>query len=475
LKTSYSQVRILKITKSKTNINWKKLYTLGIIFLLLTSTLLIFIPKIEAQKRFSGSGSGTPWDPYVITNVKQLQEMKYDLRAYYVLGNDIDASETKYWNDGRGFEPIGDFDNRFTGSFDGRGYKIYNLYINTTRWYVGLFGIVGYKGIIKNVGLENATILSVGWYVGGLIGVNFGTVSNSYLIGSVKGGQTVGGLIGQNDGTVSNCYSTGSVKGTSAVGGLIGLNSGLVSNCYSTAIVNGKDSAGGLIGLNYYGTVSNSYSRTSVNGSWSVGGLIGTNNYGKVFNCYSRGHVNGNTSVGGLIGAIYIGLVFNCYSAGFVNGINLIGGLIGWSYYGEVLNSFWDIETSGLKTSVGGTGKTTSEMKNVRTYTDVGWSKGLESPWDFVGNPYDDKGNEDIWNIDSNINDGYPYLTTIKIGELSKVNAKAKGSNEIQWLLYIIFAGVIGGMIAVLFILIRKLKDLRLRSANPNIKNNQRN
>jgi len=140
--------------------------------------------------------------------------------------------------------------------------------------------------------------------------------------------------------------------------------------------------------------------------------------------------------------------------------------LIGSSYYGEVLNSFWDIEISGLKTSAGGTGKTTAEMKNVRTYTDVGWSKGLESPWDFVGNPYDDKGNEDIWNIDSNINDCYPYLTTIKIGELSKVNAKAKGSNEIQWVLYIIFAGVIGGMIAILFILIRKLKDLRLQSTD---------
>jgi tRNA A-37 threonylcarbamoyl transferase component Bud32/biopolymer transport protein ExbD len=50
-------------------------------------------------------------------------------------------------------------------------------------------------------------------------------------------------------------------------------------------------------------------------------------------------------------------------------------------------------------------------MKNVRTYTDVKWSKGLESPWDFVGNPYDDKGNEDIWNIDPNVNDGHPYLT----------------------------------------------------------------
>jgi hypothetical protein len=50
-------------------------------------------------------------------------------------------------------------------------------------------------------------------------------------------------------------------------------------------------------------------------------------------------------------------------------------------------------------------------MKNVRTYTDILWSEGLNSPWDFVGNPYDDKGNEDIWDIKPNINNGYPYLT----------------------------------------------------------------
>jgi hypothetical protein len=43
-------------------------------------------------------------------------------------------------------------------------------------------------------------------------------------------------------------------------------------------------------------------------------------------------------------------------------------------------------------------------MKNVRTYTDKAWSQGLDSPWDFVGNPYDDKGNEDIWDINPNIN-----------------------------------------------------------------------
>jgi hypothetical protein len=366
--------------------NLKKLFSLGIIFLLLTSSFLIFIPKIEAQNRFSGSGSGTPDDPYVITNAKQLFEIRYDLKAYYVLGNDINASETRYWKDGEGFEPIGNKDNPFTGSFDGRGHKIYNLYINTTRDYVGLFGLVEQKGIIKNVVLENVKISSTGNYVGGLIGANAGKIYNCYSTGSVNGKDNVGGLIGANFGTVSNCYSTGSINGHSSVGGLIGWNSieGIVSNSYSTSSVNGK----------YI----------------NVGGLIGSNR-GKVSNCYSTGSVNGKDYVGGLIG-YNVGIVSNCYSTGSVNGKDYVGGLIGYNAGGTASNSFWDIQTSGLTISAGGTGKTTEQMKNVRTYTDVIWSKGLDSPWDFVGNPYDDKGNEDIWDIKPNINNGYPYLTT---------------------------------------------------------------
>jgi hypothetical protein len=484
----------LKTSSSMTGINLEKLFALGIIFLLLTSTFLIFIPKIEAQNRFSGKGSGTPWDPYVITNVKQLQEMKYDLKAHYVLGNDIDASETRYWNNGQGFEPIGDKDSPFTGSFDGRGYKIYNLYINTTRDYVGLFGVVGKEGIIKNVGLENVEISSKGGYdVGGLIGWNIGSVSNCYSTGSVKGNEFVGGLIGVNVGEVSNCYSTGYVNGNENVGGLIGLNgdggkiyysysaatvdgkryvgglvgvnieevsnsystgtvkgifsvggligfnwwTGIVTNCYSTGSINGHDQVGGLIGDNA-GIVTNCYSITTVNGEGWVGGLIGINsgtvskcyststvkgagfvggligdNSGKVANCYSTASVNGQGHVGGLIG-VNFGKVSNCYSTGIVKGRSNVGGLIGVNEFrGTVSNSFWDIQTSGRMYSAGGTGKTTAEMKNIRTYTDVAWSKGLEEPWDFVGNPYDDKGNEDIWVIDPNINNGYPYLTTI--------------------------------------------------------------
>jgi len=84
------------------------------------------------------SGSGTEADPYVITNASELQAMNDDLGASYVLGNDIDASSIA------NFDPIGEFQNEFTGSFDGDGYTISGLTINRPEEErVGLFGRTG--------------------------------------------------------------------------------------------------------------------------------------------------------------------------------------------------------------------------------------------------------------------------------------------------------------------------------------------
>jgi len=143
----------------------------------------------------------------LITNCTELQDMKNDLSGDYYLANDIDCSCTKTWNEGAGFEPI----SIFTGTFDGQGYTITNLFINrSATGYVGLFGYTGSGSEIKNVGLENANI-SGHEYVGGLVGQNdcyFTTISNSYSTGSVSGSyESVGGLVGWNcDGTINNCY-----------------------------------------------------------------------------------------------------------------------------------------------------------------------------------------------------------------------------------------------------------------------------
>ncbi|GAI11132.1 unnamed protein product, partial [marine sediment metagenome] len=109
-----------------------------------------------------------------ITTLEQLQAMKDDLTADYILDNDIDASATSGWNDGKGFEPVGRWIETeddiilycpdhtywtyqpFTGSFDGQGYTISNLFMDWSavgcpnEHSVGLFGNTD-GATIKNV------------------------------------------------------------------------------------------------------------------------------------------------------------------------------------------------------------------------------------------------------------------------------------------------------------------------------------
>jgi len=104
--------------------------------------------------------------------------------------------------------------------------------------------------------------------------------------------------VGWNEGTVSDSYFTGKVTSYkpygsgleeflhSGAGGLVGCNYGSVSNSYSSANVTGEYGIGGLVGRNLDGTVSSSYSTGRVIGRWDVGGLIGSYEYSTVNNSY---------------------------------------------------------------------------------------------------------------------------------------------------------------------------------------------
>lgn len=344
----------------------------------------------------------------------------------FELDNDINTADTENWNEGAGFSPIGNNTTKFTGIFDGKGFKIDSLYINRpSQTYLGLFGYT-YTTDISDIGLTNCNISGTsdyvgglagyihytditgcytsgsvstsGSYVGGLVGYSkFSDISESYSSSSVNGYERVGGLVGLNytSANISNCNSTGNVTGNTRVGGLVGYNysSSSVSNCYSTGNVNGYYSVGGLIGNNHSSNASNSYSTSPVSGTYNVGGLIGYNDYSGLSNSYCTGSVDGSEDLGGLIGENHVSTVSNCYSVGGVTGGSYnFGGLIGNNDNSDINNCFWDIETSGLNISDGGTGKTTEDMKTVSTYTFVGWN--------FTS----------IWAVHDLINNGYPFL-----------------------------------------------------------------
>jgi len=291
-----------------------------------------------------------------------LDAIRDNLGGHHTLMNDLDSTTAGYdelasptANGGKGWQPIGTGDDEFTGSFDGQGYEIRDLFINRPdEWFVGLFGIVGEEGVIDNICVVNVTVIGED-RVGGLMGANAGSLGNSYSTGAVTGGSEVGGLVGGNAGTLSNSYSTGAVTGNELVGGLVGGNSGTLSNSYSTGTVTGGSEVGGLVGVNA-GTLSNSYSTGTVTGGSEVGGLVGVNRF------------DGLTS-----------------------------------------NSFWDIETSGQATSDGGTGINTTEMQDFTTFTDTE-TEGLDEPWDIVAVAGPSIRNHSyIWNIVDD--ETYPFLS----------------------------------------------------------------
>jgi hypothetical protein len=226
-------------------------------------------------------GSGTSEDPYQISDVYELQYVKNDLIANYILVNDIDALDTVNWNNGDGFEPIGDNSNKFTGTFDGQEYSIRGLYAyRPSTSYVGLFGSTGTVSEVNNIGLKDINVTGSS-YVGGLVGDNGGSVNQSYSTGNVTGNSDVGGFVGRNnDGSITQSYSTANIyligdwPGTS--GGLVGNNGGSVTQCYSTGMVIGSESdIGGLVGWNFDGSVTQSYWNINTSGIGTSDGGAG--------------------------------------------------------------------------------------------------------------------------------------------------------------------------------------------------------
>jgi len=199
------------------------------------------------EQPFSGAGSGTPQDPYIITDINELQQMNNDLSASYELGCDIDARATEPPSDTDGFVPIGSCHDCFTGVFQGAGHIIRGLWVDSPGdSCVGLFGQAAGSRIC-NVGLLDVHVTG-GRYVGGLVGLNFGEVEEVYVAGGVHGLANIGGLAGANHGNITNCYCCVDVCGRAggqAIGGFVGaIEQGMVKNCYCIGAVTGPERAG---------------------------------------------------------------------------------------------------------------------------------------------------------------------------------------------------------------------------------------
>ena len=272
-------------------------------------------------------GEGTPEDPYVITDVDDLQAMQDDLEGHYVLGNDIDASATEDWNDEGdgplGFDPVGDADEPFTGSLDGNGYAITDLTVNRTdEDEVGLFGYIE-AGTVKDVHLEQVNVTGNqqddSQRVGGLAGRAVeSTVSGVEVTGTVTGHSddtfsATGGVLGRQDGGVVEDVTAVDIQVTGdwRVGGLVGyITDGdlLESSVSGTVTVTGEDgraNLGGAVGYQADGVIADVSAATDVTApdTSAVGGLVGLLD-GEIRDSQATGAVSARTDVGGLVGNV---------------------------------------------------------------------------------------------------------------------------------------------------------------------------
>jgi len=313
-------------------------------------------------------GAGTQTNPYIITTPEELDDVRTNLLAYYMLGNDIDL--TAYLAPGGGGyaqwgaagwmpigqEPVSSALNAFRGGLDGAGYAVSGLWIDRQTGpdseCVGLFGHA-VNATFENLGVVLAPAGIIGDFrVGGLVGrlaaYNGGSASvkNCYVVGDVTGNDSrVGGLLGgfsigaatgtnpPCDGIVENCYTAGTVTGgNEQIGGLIGYRYtggiSIVRNCYSTCDVTGGNYVGGLIGDQQTGSgtyaggphpstaacyITNCYATGDVVNTSNriAGGLLGrqdrydNGSRAEIAGCFTTGNIIGDaTNAGGIVGVI---------------------------------------------------------------------------------------------------------------------------------------------------------------------------
>ena len=202
-----------------------------------------------------------------IADWNDLDAVRNDLSADYVLVNNLDSETDGYAGIGDDFTPIGNGNNEFVGTFDGGGYGIADMSVDNDDRPGGLFSTTESGALIENVFVSGSvTDPSDGFDEnGGLVGNHQGGIIKNCAVNvdvsAVDTERAAGGLCGaMSDGTVEKCYALGSVDGNERVGGLVGNNSdGLVDTCYSVGAVSGNDDVGGLVGSTSSFDVEDSY------------------------------------------------------------------------------------------------------------------------------------------------------------------------------------------------------------------------
>ncbi len=172
-----------------------------------------------------------------IYDAEGLDAIRNDLKGNYILMKDIRFTDADFAEGGRfagGWEPIGDASAGYRGIFNGNGYVVYGLQVDTDKNYAGLFGCVEVKantnqgGMIINLGVSGARITA-----------NAGEWNECY-VGVIAGSaEIIAGCYVDNSEVLASFSSYGE-SAYAHVGGLCG-DVYIADSCYVNAKVSYKE------------------------------------------------------------------------------------------------------------------------------------------------------------------------------------------------------------------------------------------
>ena len=393
---------------------------------------------------FAG-GSGTEEDPYQVSTPEQLNEVRNNLDKYFIQINDIDMSEATseggiYWNDGKGWEPIGTNSDRFRGVYNGNKHCIEGLNINDfTDNTAGLFGYAAAGAILECITMTDGEYRleptsETGnniFYIGCIVAYtgenkskttevsNCVNVNKITITGESKTKNTVyiGGIGGKFMNTHTYmCLNMGEIYidnagNTIGVGGVIGgFQTETIEKCSNAGNIecvgyNNLDMSGicnELIQANIKQCCNTGniivYDDVSKN-PW-VAGITSDMRLATITDCINIGNIipKNNSAflsprIGGICSVIDTN-VTNCLNIGNTYGADALGHIVQGIYTGKYQNHCYSIDSSPIDLSR----KSVINSKNLS-------ETELKKKESFEGFDFDT-----VWDISSDTNNGYPYL-----------------------------------------------------------------
>ncbi|AQQ70164.1 GLUG domain protein [Limihaloglobus sulfuriphilus] len=356
------------------------------------STLCIALALIFAFSSnllaFAG-GDGTPENPWQVSTVQDILDVNNDLNACYTLTNNIDFNDAVYED-----YVIG----AFYGSFDGNGFTVMNLALQSSAYNSGFFRYIYPEGTVKNLFICNFHVTGH-IYAGVLTAWNGGLIENCHSVSAdIKGLYSAAALAGRNGGILrdssadGDLYAAGGLRefgsstGAADSGMLVGVNNGTIENCNSSGLIHPYPDDpspthiplgfGGLVGFNDGGIIQNCYSTASLT-DVSGGGLVGCNSdnhlgirgHGIILDSYASGNLDRS---GGGIAGNNSGYISGCYSVCTITGSG--GGVVSYNngYVTQCYSGVNTLESGGGFVSLNGTDGVITDCYSLTNVTGAG-------------------------------------------------------------------------------------------------------